>query len=269
MIAEGTPIIERRLAMPKSVLTILLLLAILLVCAMLVGHRMGITGGITSAMQSGGPAFTWRNYFRSPPIIKQQLDAPLVIQNPTFHSHWSWSLGSLTILKHDVVNVSQKAIHSFSMSQDSGEPWGPGAIGSQPESPLKPGETLHTGVSVSGKSRVTLMIDFVQFADGTTWYSGSGQKSVHPDGVRAGARAAAEHLINVLESAGPEAVLAALPRIRADLNDSMANREVWGFGFYCGVTQVSVKVQHANQQGGLSAIEGMLRRILNETNRSP
>jgi len=155
------------------------------------------------------------------------------------------------------------------MSQHSGEPWGPGVIGSQPESPLKPGESLHTGVSVSGKNRITLMVDFVQFADGTTWYAGPGQKSVHPDGVRAGARAAAEHLIKVLESAGSEAVLKALPSIHADVHDQFATRNVWGFGHYCGVTNASVKVQHANREGGLSAIEGALRRILDEANKGP
>jgi hypothetical protein len=105
--------------------------------------------------------FSGRNYFRSTPIIKRQPDAPLVIRNPKFHSHWSWNLGFLTILNHELINVSQKVIHSFSESQHSGEPWGPGALGSQPESPLKSSESMHTGVSVSGKSRVTL-IDSVQ-----------------------------------------------------------------------------------------------------------
>jgi hypothetical protein len=255
--------------MLKSVLTILLLLAILLVCTMLVGHRTGILSGVTSVSQSGGPMLSWRNYFSSPPIIGQQPDAPLVIRNPKFHSYWSWNLGFITILNYDVVNVSQKAIHSFSESLHSGESRKAGGSLMQPESALKPGESMHAGTSVRGKSRVTLMIDFVQFADGTTWYSGAGQQTVHPDGVRAGARAAADHLLRILESGGPVAVLAALPRIREDVNDHLATSEVWGFGFNCGVTNVSVKVQHANQEGGLSAIEGMLRRILNETNRSP
>jgi hypothetical protein len=253
----------------KHGLTILLLLAILLVCAKLVGNRVGIPAGIASIKQSGGPMFTWRNYFRSPPIIKQQPDAPLVIRNPKFRSYLSWNLGFITILNHDMVNVSQKAIHSFSVSQHSGEPCGPGVNVSLPESPLKPGESLHTGVSVRGKNGVTLMVEFVQFADWTTWYAGPGQKTVHPDGVRAGERAAAEHLIKVLGSAGPEAVLKALPSIHAHVHDRFATHEVWGFGYYCGVTNVSVRVQHANREGGLSAIEGVLRRILGEANGSP
>lgn len=255
--------------MLKSVLTILLLLAIVLVCAKLVSHRTGIPSGVTSVIQSGGTMLTWRNYFRPPPIIGQQPDAPLAIRNPKTHSYWSWNLGFMTILDYEVVNVSQKAIHSFSESQHTGEPWGPEGTLSQPESALKPGEFLHTRTSVSGKSRVTLMVDFVQFTDGTTWYSGSGQETVHPDGVRAGARAAAEHLIKILGPAGSEAVMKALPRIHADVRDPYATGHNWGLGYFCGVTNVSVKVQHANREGGLLAIEAALQRIINETSKSP
>src|SRR5262252_546520 len=118
--------------------------------------------------------------------------------------------------------------------------------------------------SVSGKSRIALTVDFVQFDDGTTWYSTGGQKYVHPDGVRAGAREAAEHLIKILESSGPEAVLKALPHIHADVSDSMSTFNAWGFGHYCGVTNVLVKVQYANRERGFKAIDGALRRILDD-----
>lgn len=117
---------------------------------------------------------------------------------------------------------------------------------------------------MSGESGITLKVEFVQFTDGTTWYSKDGQKLVHPDGVRAGAREAAEHLIKVLESSGPESVLKSLPRIHLDVRDTMSTFNTWGFGHYCGVTNVMVKVQHANQEGGLRAINGALRRILDD-----
>jgi hypothetical protein len=192
----------------------------------------------------------------------------LVIRNPRFYSHWSWGYGIGATLDYNVVNVSQKPIHSFTTSHRSAEPWDTGASGSQPESALKPGDSMSRKDSVSGKSRIALTVDFVQFADGTTWYSNDGQKYVHPEGVRAGARDAAEHLIKVLESSGPEAVLKSLPRIHADVSDRMSTINTWGFGHYCGVTNVVVKVQHANQEGGLRAIEGALRRILDDPSES-
>jgi hypothetical protein len=220
---------------------------------------------ISSYAPSGGRIFTWRNYFKSSPAIEQQSNAPLVIRNPRFYSHWSWGwYGIVATLDYDVVNMSQKPIHSFTTSHRSAEPWDIRSGGSHPESALKPGDSMSLKDSVSGKSRITLTVDFVQFADGTTWYSTDGQKYVHPDGVRAGAREAAEHLIGVLKSSGPEAVLKSLPRIHADVNDGMSTINTWGFGYYCGVTNVLVKVQHANREGGLKAIEGALRRILDD-----
>jgi hypothetical protein len=168
------------------------------------------------------------------------------------------------MLNYEVVNVSQKPIHSVFESLRSGEPWGPSGGGFQTESALKPGDSIARKTSVSGKSGITLKVEFVQFTDGTTWYSNKGQKLVHPDGVRASAREAAEHLIKVLELSGPEAVLKSLPGIHADVSDRMSTYNTWGFGHYCGVTNVVVKVQHANQEGGLKAIEGALRRILDD-----
>ena len=260
----------------KSARFILQLLILLFICSDNVGPRNGIiSSGVrrmrneyklvaSSSAASAGRIFTWRNYFKSSPAIEQQSDAPLVIRNPRFYSHWSWRYGIGATLDHEVVNVSQKPIHSFFESQRSGEPGGPGGILSQSESALKPGDSMSVKISVSGKSRVALTVDFVQFADGTTWYSTDGQKLVHRDGVRAVAREAAEHLIKVLESSGPKAVLKALPRIHADVHDRLSTINTWGVGHHCGVTNVVVKLQHANKEGGLSAIEGALRRILDD-----
>jgi hypothetical protein len=262
--------------MSKPAFFILLLMMLLLVCGENVGPRTGSPSNSSVGMEnkyrlmavSAGPSvgriFTWRNYFRSSPAIEQQSDAPLVIRKPRFYSYWSWGYGIGTMLNYDLVNVSQKPIHSFTTSERSAEPGGAGASGSQPETALKPGESMPTKISVSGKRMLTLTVDFVQFDDGTTWHSNDGQKFVHPDGVRAGARDAAQHLIKVLESSGPEAVVNALPRIHADVRDDMRTFDVWGFGHYCGVTNVSVKVRYANREGGLKAIEDALRRILDD-----
>ena len=264
----------------KSLRFFLLLLILLLICPDSVGPRSGITSSSVHGMRNEyrliaissatrvGRIFTWRNYFKTSPAIEQQSDAPLVIRNPRFYSHWSWGYRIGPTLDYDVVNVSQKSIHSFTTSHRSAEPWDTGASGYLPESALKPGDSMSMKVSVSGKSRIALTVDFVQFDDGTTWYSTDGQKFVHLDGVRAGAREAAEHLIGVLESSGPEAVLKALPRIHADVSDRMSTINTWGFGHYCGVTNAAVKVQHANQEGGLRTIESALRRILDDPSES-
>jgi hypothetical protein len=260
----------------KSARFILPLLILLLICIDYFSPRTGIAPSSVPSMRNesrvivfssamrASRVFTWRNYFKSSPAIEQQSDSPLVIRKPRYYSYWSWGYSIGARLDYEVVNVSQKPIHSFFESHRSGEASDSGGSGLQPEPALKPGASTAMHTSVSGKGRVTLKVEFVQFADGTTWYSKDGQKLVHPDGVRAGAREAAEHLIKVLESSGPEAVLKSLPRIHLDVRDTMSTFNTWGFGHYCGVTNVEVKVQHANQEGGLRAINGALRRILDD-----
>jgi hypothetical protein len=104
----------------------------------------------------------------------------------------------------------------------------------------------------------------VQFADGDVWYSDPPNASVKPEGVRAGAQVATEHLLRILESDGAAAVMDALPRIRADVDyPDFSTREVFGdFGFYCGVTNTEVRVQHAHREGGLSQVGDLLTQQL-------
>ena len=83
----------------------------------------------------------------------------------------------------------------------------------------------------------TLTIDFVQFADGTTWFSNSPYSNVKPDGLRAGAKAAADYLLVVMNREGVEGVMDHLPRIHADVREPggpWLNPEFGLFGFYCG-----------------------------------
>jgi hypothetical protein len=102
----------------------------------------------------------------------------------------------------------------------------------------------------------------VQFADGSTWFSHSPHSSVKPEGVRAGARAAVSHLLQVLDSGGASKVMDALPHIHADVRepDGAAQNPEYGiFGFYDGVTNVAVRVECEYQEGGDAKVELFLR----------
>lgn len=206
--------------------------------------------------------FAWRNFFKPRPIIEEQPDSPLHIVDTRFYSFMSIGSSIGSTLKLDFENVSSKPIHSFSVSYYSPDPVDTGGFGCQPQTLLRPGQTQTTGVSSRGGDRVKFSVDFVQFADGDVWYSDPPKASVQPEGVRAGARAAAEHLLRILESGGAEAVMGALPRIRGDVRSpDFSTREVFGHhGFYCGVTNVEVRVQHAFRGGGLPRVEDLLRQ---------
>jgi hypothetical protein len=206
--------------------------------------------------------FAWRNFFKPQPIIEEQPNSPLRIVETRFYSFMSIGSSIGSVLKVDFKNVSGKPIHSFSVSYYSPDRLDTGSLGCQPQTFLQPERLETIGISSRGKERVKLSVDFVQFADGDMWYADPPKATVKPEGVRAGTRAATKHLLGILETDGAEAVMNALPRIRADVDSpEFSTREVYGhFGFYCGVTSMEVRVQHAYQEGGLSQVEGLLRR---------
>jgi hypothetical protein len=206
--------------------------------------------------------FAWRNFFKPPPIVEEQPNSPLRIVDTRFYSFMSIGSSIGSVLKLDFKNVSSRPIHSFSVSYYSPDRLDTGSFGCQPQTFLQPEHLETTGISSRGKERVKLSVDFVQFADGDVWYADPPKATVKPEGVRAGAQAATKHLLRILDSDGAEAVMDALPRIRADVDSpEFSTSEVYGhFGFYCGVTNTEVRVQHAYQEGGLSQVEGLLRR---------
>lgn len=206
--------------------------------------------------------FAWRNFLRERPIIRDQPEVPLRIVNTRFYSFASFISSVGSVLKFDLENVSGKPIHSFSISYHSPDPLDTGSIGVQPEEILQPGQSGDAGISARGKDRITLMVDFVQFSDGSTWYSDPPNYTVKPEGVRAGAQAAHKYLLSVLQSRGASAVIDTLPRIHADVQevDFFRTKEIYGFaGFYNGVTNTAVRVEHAYRQGGLSKVEEFLK----------
>lgn len=129
----------------KSARFILPLLILLLICIDYFSPRTGITPSSVPSMRnesrliafSSAPrsrrVFTWRNYFKSSPAIEQQSDSPLVIRKPRYYSYWSWGYGIGATLDYEVVNVSQKSIHSAFESLRSGEPWGSSGGASRPD----------------------------------------------------------------------------------------------------------------------------------------
>lgn len=206
--------------------------------------------------------FAWPNPLRRPPEIERQPDSPLLITKPRYFAFASPGSAVGGVLRYKVVNRSDKAVHSYACRHYSSAPHGDGARGVRPTGGLPPGQACEGSLDARDYRELTLTIDFVQFADGATWFSGDPRSTVKPDGVRAGAKAASTHLLRVLERDGPDGVLAALPRIHADVQGPFghaADADFGSFGFYSGVTNVAVLVGHAHLQGGADALESALR----------
>jgi hypothetical protein len=205
--------------------------------------------------------FAWPNPFRQPPKIDLRPDSPLAVSNPRYYSFVSIGSGIGGVLRFEVTNRSNKVIHSYDCRYYSPVPIGNGSYGSQPEG-LLPGQSRDDSISAHEYAPLTLTIDFVQFADGTTWFSNSPQSTVKPDGLRAGAKAAASYLLTVMSRDGAQTVMDTLPRIHAEVRDPnfpAANSEFGMFGFYCGVTNIAVRVEHEYKDGGAQGVETFLR----------
>ena len=206
--------------------------------------------------------FAWRNPLRQPPKIDLHPDSPLVVSNARYYSFMSIGSGVGGVLRFEVTNRSNKVIHSYDCRYYSPVPVGNGSYGSNPEEGLLPGQSRDDSISAHEYAPLTLTIDFVQFADGTTWFSSSPQSTVKPDGLRAGAKAAASYLSTVMSRDGTQTVMDTLPRIHADVRepDGRATNPDFGiFGFYCGVTNIAVRVEHEYKDGGAQGVETFLR----------
>jgi hypothetical protein len=206
--------------------------------------------------------FEWRNPLRRSPQIDLQPDSPLLITRPRYYSFMSIGSGVGGVLRFDITNRSNKAVYSYDCRYYSPVPVGNGSFGSQPEEGLLPGRSRDDSISAHEYAPLTLTIDFVQFADGTTWFSDSPQSTVKPDGLKAGAKAAANYLLTVMSRDGVQTVMTSLPRIHADVSapfGAPTNPEFGIFGFYCGVTNIAVRVQHEYKDSGARGVEIFLR----------
>ena len=219
--------------------------------------------GILIARAAPGPSrrlfrYRWRNWFRSAPKRASQPGCPLEVLDPRFYS---CVLGTriATFLQFNIRNVSGRTIHSYSWRHASPVPRANGGFVCQPERGLRPGECHRESAHMTWRGPITITVDFVQFADGTTWLSSDPPSSVTRAGLDAGARAAAQYLVDVWQSRGHEALQAALPRIHADVNDNWESRERYGpCGFYVGVRHTVVRAQAA----GPDTIEQTLLEIV-------
>lgn len=213
--------------------------------------------------------FAWRNFLRRPADVERQPGSPLLITRQKFYSF----VRGGSVLVFDSENVSGRQIDSFTVSYRAAAPFRGGSFGCRPESVLAAGRSQLSKIADNDKEITSLSVDFVQFADGDTWYAEPPRETVKPAGVRAGARAAAAHLLGVFEAGGAAAVLGALPRIHADVRQPPAARTSVAddgfrhngtFGHYCGVTKAGVCVRHAYAEGGPAQVELTLTRLLRE-----
>lgn len=206
--------------------------------------------------------FAWPNVLLRPPKIDQQPGSPLLITKPRYFAFASLGSAVGGVLRYTVTNRSAKPIHSYAIRHYSPVPHGNGAYGSEPPGGLAPGQSREDSLAAHDYVEMTLTVDFVQFADGTTWLSEAPGATVKPQGVEAGAKEAAAQLRRVFEREGASAVIEMLPRIHAEVPGDLFSTdegEFGTFGHYSGVTNMAVRVQHSFAEGGPQGLAECLR----------
>ena len=191
--------------------------------------------------------------------VRAQAGAPLRISSVVDNSDDA----ETPLVEFVVENVGAQPIHAFWISYDTvahgfNVTLGMGINPPGPELILPPGKRRALAISNGDREKVVLSVDFVEFADGSTWGADTARYAESLAGERAGARAEAERLVKLLKTGGLQAVKEAAAE-KVDYPDLTpeTRREV---SFLMGVRATRGRVLQASEKGGLPAVESALRQ---------
>jgi hypothetical protein len=210
-----------------------------------------------------GPVLVWRNPLRSVSRAHQP-GCPLRFERPRVYTHFSFGSPLETFLRFAVRNIGDRTIHSYFCRHVSPAPNANGGFGSEPDGGLVAGASQHHSAHLTWPGAQRLTVDFVQFADGSTWLSDDPKSSIARPGLDTGAREAGAHLLRILRAQGTDAVRRALPNLHMDLQNVTDRRDQAErhavFGVYTGLTHAKVRVGLATAD----TIEAVLERLVSE-----
>jgi hypothetical protein len=127
---------------------------------------------------------------------------------------------------------------------------------------MRPGDTRQ--VEIGGLNygempdTISLSVDFVEFVSGSRWGPDTLKTSESIDGVRAGAQAEREVLLNLLMTQGTDALMRSLDSVNAEADQSLPRSSQWLDGFRHGVGWIRERVRSKSPKR--SEIETELRR---------
>jgi hypothetical protein len=179
--------------------------------------------------------------------VDQLVGCPLAVVNARRYWRVRWAglgVDAWPNVAFEVENRSGVVVHSYHLRVVARlGSWSSGA-GVQPEGGLQSARRSSEIIQEPDFGAVAVAVDFVQFYGGGTWYSTDDGAFVTEAGVRAGARAATTYLLQALKRHDSATIMAALPRLHADVPGSIVDAAHGYNGFYCGVTNLAVRLQH-------------------------
>jgi hypothetical protein len=134
------------------------------------------------------------------------------------------------------------------------------------ENLFQPGQSRPGEISGSIYSdsilKIKLSIDFVEFADGTTWGKDVHKSAEKLEGCRAGERAVSDALLPFLNTGGIQAVGEVFELNRLEIEAPPGASPKWAEGFRLGKAVQREKLQRALKSGKPAEVESILRHPL-------
>lgn len=198
-------------------------------------------------------------------IVQNQPQSPLVISAPRYVSNPQGPEIAL-----DVTNVSSKKIRAFAIKQVVGQ--GVSAQSSVylinldlslSELPPNYSKTHYSTFEQSSglENLVSLAVDYVQFADGTSWGDDSAKSAERVAGQRAAGEILTSKLTASLDSIEAENVQSLLRFEAANLEPKQEASDEWKVGFRTGLQAVLTRLIRAEKIGGLAKVHSELRLL--------
>lgn len=243
----------------KAKSIVLLVIGILCLAILLVGARPRTNqASAKSLSQAQAPEI----------VLTKQENAPLQIITAQRQSV-TFTTPNLNLV---IRNVSAKPITAYAIRYDlitdrSRIDGGVDlSIADLPKSILQPGQSIQTDIGGSenhpdGIKKIIVLVDYVEFDDTSTWGRDTRNSAERIVGYRAGARDAAQHLLNILSERGPQALVEVLDAEHLGIAPEPTNRSnEWLDGFGAGIGHIQGRVKQAYLDEGVSGIEPALKR---------
>ncbi len=111
----------------------------------------------------------------------------------------------------------------------------------------------------SPSPNIDLSLDFVEFANGSTWGIDTCQSAERLSGLRAGALAAKDKFAKIQNQNGGRGLINLLKLDAPIMEAPDGHSSVWVDGFRGGVRTLFEKLRKANEEGGLPEVERVLQ----------
>jgi hypothetical protein len=193
--------------------------------------------------------------------VKQSADSPMsisVINTETTEA----------FLVHFIVaNTSDKPICAYSIRHDDST--GNSNLAglslnnsAQKNLLLMPGESREEIIGAHSRivESVVISIDYVEFLDGQAWGPDDFKSGERLAGTRAGAMAAADYLVGLLETEGSISVMNAVGAEKFTIEVPAGHSPEWLFGFEIGANAVRDRLRLLNKETDKNELESILLR---------